>query len=654
MNDPKARPLYSRRDLSDLKTYDRARILEILGSFDDREMPDDAFALRAADLLDPARVPGLEDAAKAGNASAVLDAVYQACKAEAAEAERPAVTPEQIQQAEDVLAHRFSFYGEEHQLPEDIDWDFNPGTRHWSMDLNRFSYLGTLLRAYRGAGDARFGRKALDLILDWIAKCDFGRAFGGTPYMFGSYLNNAIHCSAWARTIRELLPDGLVAPVELLRVLKSLQEQLAYLEVVTNGHAGNWPTIGCQGILATLATLPVLRDTDRFADYCTRTMAEQVDEQILPDGVQDELTPHYHAVVVNNVLNATRSLRELGRELPPQTHATFRKMVHYLQQTIMPDESAQLAFNDSDAAAVPHIDDRLIELGLKDCLTPKDRLDPELFPYAGVAFMRQKQTDGDLYLAFDGGPYGRGHQHEDKLGFWLFAYGRNLIVDPGRHLYDSSEASYRPYLIGTRAHSTMMVDGQPQHSRGRPDTWIAKEPVPLAWQVSDGEIRASAAYDLGYGEDNAIAVVHRREIVFVGERFWVVFDRVEGSGTHALESRFQFAPCALDLSGARARTCFDDANLLLWALSSPDYSDIHIEEGQENPRSGWYSASYNRIQTAPALSLSATADLPFTAATLLFPYRGKEAPHATFVLDGDVVTVTTEETGEVRVASSLA
>ncbi|MBT3604805.1 MAG: sulfatase-like hydrolase/transferase, partial [Candidatus Latescibacteria bacterium] len=441
----------------------------------------------------------------------------------------------------------------------------------------------------------------------------------------------------WARCVKMLLPEGQVSGDALLRIIKSLHDQIAYLEVVINEHAGNWPTIGCQGILQTLAALPVFRDTDRWIDYCIETLAKQIDAQILPDGVQDELTPHYHAVVVNNLLTACESLQVLERELDEKTLATLRKLVHYQQQTVVPDGSAQVAFNDSDPEAVPKIVDRLKAVGMDDYISDPDELDSEAFPYAGVAFLRQKASDGDLYLAFDGGPFGRSHQHEDKLGFWLHAYGRNLIVDPGRHLYDNSEASYIPYLRTTQAHSTFIVDGEGQNSRAKRDTWIADAPGSLTFVVSENEVRASSAYDLGYGPGNAIDVVHQREIVFVQEKFWVVFDQVTGEGEHALESRFHFYPGDVVIEGSRAMTQYDDANVLLW--SSTEWEDIHVEKGQENPRSGWYSASYSLIEPTPCLSLSSKATLPFISATLLLPYRGVNVPDVAFETDGKRATV---------------
>ncbi len=642
-----SRPLYSRLDLETLKTFSRDQVLEVFGSFDERTVDKNQFVLQVATLLDPKRVSGLSEAMALGDTDAITQAVLHVCKGERATVSAEA-NDETLHLAEDVLTHKFKFYSETHQLPHDLDWDFNPGTAHWSHDLNRFSYLGILNRAYFATKDERFSQKAIGLILDWIDKCEIERCFEGTPYVFGSYLNNAIHCAGWARCVQMLLPEGQVSGEALLRILKSLHDQIAYLEVVTNGHAGNWPTIGCQGILQTLAALPVFRDTDRWIDYCIETLAKQIDAQILPDGVQDELTPHYHAVVVNNLLTACESLKVLGRELNGQTLETLRKLVHYQQQTVVPNGSAQVAFNDSDPEAVPKIVDRLKALGMDDYISDPNQLGPEAFPYAGVAFLRQKATDGDLYLAFDGGPFGRSHQHEDKLGFWLYAYGRSLIVDPGRHLYDNSEASYIPYLRTTQAHSTIVVDGEGQNSRAKRDTWIAKAPGSLTFSMSEGEVRASSAYDLGYGSDNAIAVVHQREIVFVQEKFWMVFDRVVGEGEHTLESRFHFYPGDVAVEGSRAMTQYDDANVLLW--SSSDWDDVHVEKGQENPRSGWYSASYSLIEPAPCLSLFCQTILPFTSATLLLPYQGQKVPHvqfeahdrgATVRLNGETIDVQT-------------
>ena len=633
------RPRYSRDDLEQLRESSRSDLFDIFGSFDERLLDDAAFIKAAAELVDPAKVPGLDNAVESGDAEAIAAAILAACCKAPEVAKNPpsgiAVDAKHTV-ADAVLENRFTFYGETHQLPDDFSWDENPGTAHWGHDLNRFSYLPALTRAHAQTGDQRYARKAIDLMLDWVAKCEMERCFQGTPYVFGSYLNNTIHASIWAQCLKMLIPTGTVQPIELLRILKSLHDQIGYLEIVTNGHAGNWPTIGCQGVLATLAALPVLRDMDRFTAYFIQTLANQVEEQILPDGVQDELTPHYHTVVVNNILTCAESCAELGLALETRTLDTLRQMVRYQAQTITPDRSAQVAFNDSDPEVVPNVADRLRKIDLGDYVPELATLGPEAFPYAGVALLRQRPSEGDLYMAFDGGPFGRGHQHEDKLGFWLHAYGHNFLVDPGRHLYDRTEASFLPYLVTTQAHSTITVDGQGQNSRAHPETWIADAPGSLTFIESGNEVRAAACYDLGYGPDNAIKVIHHREVVFVGQKYWVLFDTLSGDGRHKIESRFQFGPGDIVVEGNQTTTQFADANLLVVVTGE---WHAQILQGEENPRAGWYSASYNKIEPAPALSLIQEVNLPLRYAVLLIPFQGRQAPDAIFSFGNQTATV---------------
>jgi len=372
------------------------QVFRSLGSFDDRGLSDEAFIQYAIRLVDPQRVPGLKEACTASDWDQALQAVYRACRTDAPAPGKLQISRDTLAAAQEVLENRFTFYGEKHQLPVDINWDGNPGTKHWGHDLNRFTYLSPLIQAYQATGDSRYSRKAVELILDWIAKSDVSRCFRGSSYVWGSYLNNAIHCSRWSRCVQILVAHEQITPIELLRVFKSLHDQLAYLEIVTDGHRGNWPTIGCSCMLSTLAEMPILRDTNRFADYAARTMARQIEDQVLPDGVQDELTPHYHRVVVRNLLATIRALRALDRKPNEAMRAMLRKMVHYVQQTTMPDGSKQVAFNDSDPGRPGSVRSELTDLGLSDLLSPDDRLGPEVFPYAGVALLRQRQDQRDL------------------------------------------------------------------------------------------------------------------------------------------------------------------------------------------------------------------------------------------------------------------
>jgi hypothetical protein len=257
-------------------------------------------------------------------------------------------------------------------------------------------------------------------------------------------------------------------------------------------------------------------------------------------------------------------------------------------------------------------------------------LPSEAFPCAGVYILR----DRDLYMAFDGGPYGAHHQHEDRLAFWLSAYGRSLIVDPGRYLYDDA-TPFRAYLMSTRAHGTILVDGQDQCSRRRRELYFSREPLPNAWEVSLRRVRAGATYDLGYGKDGEIEVSHRRSVLFVVGKYWILFDRLEGTGVHEIESRFQFAPGEALKRGDGVATRFPDANVIVLPVKGSGF-ESRVEKGMEEPRGGWYSDGYNVIEPAPQAAFTVRTSLPFRFATLLLPYRGPEPPEVAFEkVEGD-------------------
>jgi len=627
---------------SDIDGQNRAEVFEALRSFDHTaQAPQDGLA-RTFGLID-LQLDGLagpREAIRAGDLGVARESLAKHYEARTQPAVRMGDGPPGMDRAGEVMDNVHTFYGETHDLGRDIDWEHNPGTGHWGHDLNRFTYLSPLVGAYLETGDRAYGDKAVGLILDWIGKTDVGDAFvpGKSPYVWNSYLNIHIHLSNWSEALSFLLPEGFVSSQHLMTILKSVHDQLAYLEIAIPEHNSNWVVFGATGMLVTSLFFPELRDSDRWVRYAWDRFEEQLDNQVLPDGVQFELTQHYHYGVARSYVVANCLTSRAGRPVPYKSRETVKKMVHYLHQTVLPDRR-HLSFNDSDPNCGEGVarfvtDSSTLEAcgetssRVTDGQTFED-LPSEAFPCAGVYVMR----DRDLYLAFDGGPYGAHHQHEDKLSFWLAAFGRSLIVDPGRYLYDHT-TPYRDYLLSTRAHNTFLVDGQGQFSRPHRERYYSREPLGNLWEVSENRVRAAAEYDLGYGEDGSIDVTHRRSVLFVPGRYWILYDVLDGEGTHGLESRFQFMPGDVVAAAGRVRTCFDDANVMVCPEAGAGWT-IGVETGQADPLGGWYSDGYNLIEPAPQAAFKVEAALPFRVATLLLPYKGPKSPDVSFEADVD-------------------
>ncbi len=614
-------------------SQERGRVFALLHSFDDRDTSVAEFEAKILALLDLPQPP---------TAAAVLD-YYRTYYS--GHFPVPEVCASDLAEADAILRHRFTFQGETHQLPTRIDWDHNPGMAHWGYDLNRFGFLRPLCGAYLQSGRRQYAEQVARFILDWIAATDICDSFTPGPdpaawelsvksrYVWLSHLEPAIHLVAWGEALAALLPrcPDLVTPHEFLQILKSVHDQLQWLEVIIpEGGHGNGLITGACCQLRALAYFPTFRDAPRLASVALDRLAATLDRQVLPDGVQQELTPHYHFCVTSDLLTALEALPHLGIAAPPVLRERLRGMLWYLRQTLTPD-GKQVAFNDGDGGLGGVTAAYLARPLAREILGDwADReLTSERFPCAGVMIMRQGSGRGreELYLAFDGGPFGAVHQHEDALSFWLSAYGRSFIVDPGRHLYDWSERSFYPYLQTTRAHSTIRVDDLDQNSRAHPERWVSWEPLPLRWEVGEsGEVTAQATYDLGYGPE-LVQVRHSRTIRFLPQPgYWLLEDFLEGDGTRAIESRFQFAPGDLTIETGLARTTYPDANLALFFLEQ-EWDEARVEKGEHEPRAGWYSDALGQIEPAPALALYARGrKLPLRVRHLLFPYRGGDLP----------------------------
>ncbi|MHC4716032.1 MAG: alginate lyase family protein, partial [Planctomycetota bacterium] len=568
------------------------------------------------------------------------------------------LSDDERRRADDCLGNVFDFHGERHFVGEDIDWDHNPGSDHWVHDLNRFSFLDLLVRATLATGDDAYARKAAALVTDWVAKNDVCRSWfwrAGTEMAdvpngaWRSYLNIAIHLRAWTAVLEELV--RFWTPAELLAVLKSVHDQLGYLEGIIPTATNNWIVIGADGMMLSAVRLPELRDRQRFIDYAWEKVLAEADRQVLPDGVQFELTQSYHGVVERLFLSVMDTCREAQADVPEKMESVTARMLDYTMQTVTPD-GLQVAFNDSDpeqgAAARARLQREGRRRGRADWLyvgTAGAEGEPpgvlsQAFEHGGVYVMRTGWGPRDTFLTFDGGPWGYSHQHDDRLGFWLAALGRSFLIDPGRYLYDDNNPfSRRKYLNTTRAHSTISVDGEDQADRFFRPTWEPRERITdNTWIVTDEFQRVAGSHKLGYGENGRIRVEHRRCITFWPPDVILVLDLLTGDGEHQICSRLQFCPGDVECTEGVWRTTFPDANLAVLPIVDGPFEASAVT-GRLDPTAGWYSPGVNRIEPSPSLQVHAEGELPLRAGFLLVPFRGAGPPAMAVGLEGDTVRI---------------
>jgi hypothetical protein len=236
-------------------------------------------------------------------------------------------------------------------------------------------------------------------------------------------------------------------------------------------------------------------------------------------------------------------------------------------------------------------------------------------------------------LIFDTGPLGcgisGGHGHADLLSVQCSAWGDNYLVDAGTFCY-TADAAWRRFFRSSQAHSTVQVDNRGQAEPNGPFSWHLRPSARLLNCITKPDFcLAEAEHDAWASLEDP--VMHRRRVLFVDARYWLIIDDLSGRTEHSIDLRYQFAPIPLNVeSDGWVRARGNHSALLIKAFSNVSFATT-ITQGQRAPAAGWISPNYGQKIPAPSLTFSAVAKLPVRVVTLLYPLAEPEATAPTVV-----------------------
>ena len=478
-----------------------------------------------------------------------------------------------------------------HDFGPDIDWSADPNHyREWTYAINRFYHWRTLAEAYWETGDEKYAAQFAAQLVDWARKNPVPLFSSGN----GSYTWRTIECgirqsTTWPDSLYRVLGSKSFTPDIAATLTRSMVEHARHL-MKWPSPGSNWITMEANGLGTIGILLPELKEAAEWRRTAIDRLYRELDAQVYPDGAQIELTTGYHQVSLRNFLALARTAKLNDVPLPTDYVAKLKRMFLYNLYVMMPDRRTP-ALNDGGMGSVLRSMHTAFELygdpvfewaatrGARG--TPPDHTSHH-FAYAGQMVQRSGWEPEARYLLLDAGPFGFGHQHEDKLSIVVHALGKLHVVDPGNYHYDASP--WRRYTIDTPAHNTILVDGQPQRRRGRRRSdYVVKEPLATnAWLTSDRLDYAAGQYDQGYGPGRKLKIVHRREVVFVKPDYWLVVDTLKGEGTHLYESLFHFDADEAVAEGTTARTIDPTPNCVIAAAPQPGLT-VRIVKGQTEP-----------------------------------------------------------------------
>ena len=566
-------------------------------------------------------------------------------------------------QAERIIGHRFVVVGIPHTFGKDIDWGFNPttaqGAKHerdheWTWQLNRHGDWVTLAQAYQATGDERFAKEFDAQFSDWVADCPVPMdGANQRPYSKWRTIEAGIRMSwTWPAVFTIFRKSPSVKEKTLLSMIKSMVEHGRYLRRYPT--TGNWLTMEMNGLYHVGVLLGFVREANDWCRFALSRLLSELDTQVYPDGAQIELTPGYHNVALRSFLGPVDIAGAYGYSLPVEYLARLERMFEYNMWVMRPDRDVP-RWNDSwhvdvvgtlrkGLALFPKRKDFEWIVTDGHAGTPPEHIS-HFFPYAGQVVMRSGWGRDALFLGFEAGPFGYGHQHEDKLGIVVFAYGKELLVEGGSYAYDASK--WRRYVLSSYAHNVVLVDGAGQMRRGLSrQEYVTKEPLDVAFFSDDRYDYARGLHEQSFGEKEKRPARHIREVAFLKEaRLFIVRDTLESldGEPHTYQALFHLDAENVNLdreSGTIETQESETANIRIVPLAGGDLK-TRIIRGQETPVvQGWLPRGHGirGVRPIPTVVYERRSAQPVCFLTVLQPLRNRTEDRVSAVseLDGKV------------------
>lgn len=528
---------------------------------------------------------------------------------------------------DDILLNRFEFNHESYQLPDPIDWKNNPSRDvEWLILLHKFYYAVGLGVAYHETKDCRYAEKWMELTSSWIdaVPLDFL-----SSDVAGRRIQNWIFAHYYFMTLD---PSPVISPTFYLKFLESIYRQVNHLcEHLT--PARNHRTLELYAIFLAAVVFPEMKGSEEWLAFSKDELLKNIQTDLLPDGVHCELSTDYHHLVLKNYLGI-RKLAALNRiAMPEEFDQLVRKALTFSLYVHKPDGTIP-SLSDGDVRSFLDLlvqgyqlygSEELLYAASKGKGGHPPALRSKGFPSSGYHILRSGWGNGaepyedERYLVFDCGPLGEGnHGHLDLLSIEVAAYGRSLIVDPGRYTYDESgETNWRVRFRGTAYHNTVMVDGKNQTAyRFDKKKFKIKGPAP---DQALKRFICGRGFDYlhGIARSHEYEAIHERKIFFVCPEYWIVSDFLLAEQSHNYDLLFHLSDQARQkVSVAVERdTLLVNSPHLIVAQAYDSKIKLHVEEG-------YLSRTYGVKHPAPILRFSRQGT---NAAyhTVLYPYKDR-------------------------------
>ncbi|HEX5819514.1 MAG TPA: alginate lyase family protein, partial [Gemmatimonadales bacterium] len=508
-------------------------------------------------------------------------------------------------------------------------------------ELNRHQHWLALGRAWWLTGDPRYRRA-------FIAEAESWRR--ANPPLVGvnwaSALELALRSLSWLWAIEFFAADA--EPVEspwLVDLLLGLHLQLRQIErTLSRYFSPNTHLLGeALALYVAGRAWPELRRSTHWAALGAGILREESTRQVLSDGLHAERSPHYHRYALEFYLLALSVARVTGDAEQVAALAPVARRMAEALAALTDTEGRLPLIGDDDGGELCPVTGRAPSdvrstLAWASGLLHVPNLAPLDVPEAADWLLASDETatttpatppvrkrpgtrtsvvleasgyhvsrHGTSLLVFDAGAHGflnGGHAHADALSVTLVAGGQPLLADPGTGTY-TMDPLLRTRLRSSQWHNTLTLDGRSQSVPSGPFHWASTASAKPRRVVLNPRFDYFEA-----GTDAWAPAVHERAVLSLGEREWVVADRVLGTGRHEAAVHWHIAPewaATRDVQGGVQlhHACGLRARLGVTGAS------IELHQGDRETGLGWMAPVYGRLVPATTVRCVVERAAPF-------------------------------------------
>lgn len=335
---------------------------------------------------------------------------------------------------------RFVFLNERGSLAEH-GWDTPGKAKLWRYNLHYFDDLVAQGASRRSSWHSM-------LIARWIAENPPGQGTGWEPYPLSKRIINWIKWSLAGGTLDET-------------ALHSLAVQARWLTKRIEWHLlGNHLFLNAKALIFAGSFFGG-EEGQHWRNLGWAIAGPQLREQFLSDGAQFELSPMYHALAVEDLLDLVNVVRAFPDDNGPsfidEVHERAACAIQWLSDMSHPD-GAIAFFNDAAFGIAPAnaaLYDYSAALGVA---APVAR--PAVHHSAASGYVRMENAGffALIDLAAVGPDYLPGHAHADTLSLEFSLGTERVFVNSGTSVY--GEGAERLRQRGTAAHNTVVLGGK--------------------------------------------------------------------------------------------------------------------------------------------------------------------------------------------------